>query len=220
MTTPVVAVIPTIGLSPLLDGLVYKLIEEGIPTRLYVNGPVRESILKIVEGWPHDGLVELHVMPDVSIYAEWNHGVHWACEVDSYALVMNDDIQIPDQLATSLADALDGHQEYGVMGVDSGSILNSPPYGVRPLSHQQGNRYAFSAWCFMARPEAWQDIDERYKIWYGDDDLVWKTNSAGWFVGALQGTGVHHSVSTTTGQTPWVAHAAYEDGQLWVRTGH
>lgn len=217
--TGVAACIPTLGLSPLLDDLVYDLTLQDVFVRVYFNGEhVTESVLQLVEGWPLDDELELVHMPGASIYHEWNDAAQWACDRDEYLLVLNDDIVIPKGFATSLHDALEGHPEYGLIGVSEAQPCNQPPYHVNPCSHPAGNRYSFSAWCFIARPEAWQFIDPGYRVWYGDDDLIWKVNAAGWMTGSLHGVGVEHHTSTTTRQVPGAMAAAHEDGLLWART--
>lgn len=216
----IVACIPTIGLSGDLDDLVYALSLQGVATtRLYVNSEhVTEGLLQLVEGWPVDDEVELHHVPGESIYYGWNHAAEWACELDAYVLILNDDIIIPDGFVTVMHDALDGNEDYGLIGVQAPHAVNVPPYQVSAHSHHAGDRYSFSAWCFIARPEAWQLIDPGYRVWYGDDDLIWKVNAAGWKTGSLHGVGVEHHVSTTTRQVPGAMAAAHEDGLLWERT--
>lgn len=217
--TGIVACIPTIGLSPYLDDLVHTLaIENEIPTRLYVNSEhVTESLLYIVEGWPHEGFIELIQMPGDSIYVEWNAAVVWARERLSHLLCVTDDVVVLPETAPELAAALDVRPDYGLISTDT--ALPYPahsPSDVTAVSHQAGTRYAFAPWCFIARVEAWQDVDPRYRIWYGDDDLIWKVNAAGWKTGYLRGEGVTHHTSTTLHQLDWVPQAANEDGQLWA----
>lgn len=217
--TGVVACIPTIGLSPHLDDLVHTLaIENSIPTRLYVNSEhVTESLLYIVEGWPHLGLIELIHEPDDTIYVEWNKAAIWARERHSYLLCVTDDVVLLPETAPELVAALDVRPDYGLISTDIGVPHPShAPSDVHAVSHQAGSRYAFATWCFVARVEAWQDVDPRYRIWYGDDDLIWKVNAAGWKTGYLRGEGVTHHTSTTSNQLPWIHAAAAEDGQLWA----
>lgn len=206
------ACIPTIGLSRDLDGLVEYLRDRIDVVELYVNSD------DVPE---HVGVREAHVnvyvyhRPGKSIYDEWNEAAHRAREQDAYLLVLNDDIIVPDGFEISLHDALDGHPDYGLMGVSGYSAVNSPPFAVTAVSHQAGNRREFSNWAFAARPEAWQDVGA-YEIWYGDDDLLWKTTAAGWLIGVLQGLGVEHHVSTTSHQCPWTIEAAGRDHHLWT----
>ncbi|HKU53036.1 MAG TPA: hypothetical protein VJQ25_11245 [Nitrospira sp.] len=209
------ACIPTIGLSRDLDGLVEYLRHHIDRVELYVNSPEVPDHVGVYEA--HKNVYVFH-RPGSSIYHEWNEGVSHGGDDGAYVLVLNDDIIVPDGFEISMHDALDGHQEYALLGVAETSAVNRPPYSVTPVSHQAGNRYAFSAWAFIARPDHWIDVDTKYEIWYGDDDLIWKTNAAGHLVGRLHGVGVLHHVSTTSSQSPWTIEAAGRDGQHWAAT--
>lgn len=207
------ACIPTIGLSPDLDGIVEYLRHRIDRVELYVNSVGVPDHVGVYEA--HKNVYVLH-RPGRNIYQEWNEGVLRAGIDEAYCLVLNDDIVLPDGFEISMHDALDGHQGYGLLGVAGTTAVNQPPYGVSPVSHQAGNRYSFSAWAYIARPEAWPVIDESYEIWYGDDDLIWKVNESHWGVGMLHGVGVEHHVSTTIRQQPWTVEAAGRDGQRWT----
>lgn len=212
------ACVLTLGLSPYLEDLVEHLLSERIQTRLYVNGPVREGLLRIAEGWPHEGLLELAHRPEQTIYAEWNDAAAWARERgDCCLLLLNDDIAVPTGLLTELHLALDARPGYGLVTVARSAQLMRP-VDVLPKSHQAGTRRELMTWCSVVRPEAWPEVDPAYRIWYGDDDLVWKLNEAGWLTGVLEGTGAVHHTSTTLSQTAWVNDAIAEDGQRWAAT--
>lgn len=214
-------------MSPHLDDLVYDLDYVNVRVRLYVNSEsVTEHLLQLTEGWPVEDdpdrwgrRPELVHMPGSTIYEEWNHAAAWAREHDAYLLCVTDDVRLAKPVPSELAAALDVREDYGLISTDV--HLQHGDFGPRdvvPTSHQAGNRYEFATWCFIANPRAWQDVDPGYKIWYGDDDLIWKVNAAGWKVGYLQGVGVTHFTSTTSHQLPWVMAAAHEDGQLWAAT--
>lgn len=209
------ACIPTIGLSQDLDGLVEYLRHKIPIVELYVNSPEVPDHVGVYEA--HKNVYVYH-RPGKNIYYEWNEGVRRASEAGAYCLVLNDDIVIPDGFEISLHDALDGHPDYALLGVAGTSAVNQPPFSVSPVSHQAGNRYRFSAWAFVARSSDWVGVDEQYEIWYGDDDLIWKTNAAGKRVGMLHGLGVEHHVSTTIGKSPWTQAAAGRDGERWLAT--
>jgi len=224
-----VACVPTIGLSPYLEDLVYDLDYVSVRVRLYVNSEhVPESVIRLVEGWPAvddpnrwGRNPELVHVPGQTIYVSWNQAAEYAREHDAYLLCVTDDVVLRRPLVGELAAALDVREHYGLISTDP---MCGPgdwaPHDVVDTSHQRGNRYMFATWCFIANPHKWVDVDPRYQIWYGDDDLIWKMNAAGHGVGYLRGVGVTHHTSTTSSQLPWVHEAAAEDGQLWVATGH
>lgn len=218
--TSTVAVIPTLGLSSHLDDLVEVLVRARVPTRLYVNGSVREHLLEIVEGWPHDGRVELVSLPDESIYAEWNHAAEWARELPAaYMLLLNDDVKV-DENAHSLGllrEALQQNPTYGMVTVGD-AVGAGRPLQLVKASHTLGNRYQLKPWCCAVRVSAWQDVDPGYQVWYGDDDMIWKLNETGWETGYLQGVTAEHYTSTTSQQLDWVAAAIHEDSIRWQRS--
>lgn len=211
------ACVLTLGLSPYLDDLLEHLVREQIPTRLYVNSDgVTESLLYVLEGWPHEGLLELAHRPGDTIYAEWNDAAAWARErEDCCLLLLNDDIAVPSGLLTELHLGLDARPDYGLVTVARDAQVMRP-VDVTPKSHGAGNRYELLPWCCVVRPEAWPGVDPAYRIWYGDDDLIWKLNETGWKTGVLEGTGAVHHTSTTSHQFDWVPGAAAEDGQRWA----
>lgn len=218
MGTQVVACIPTIGMSPHLLTLVQALQAEDVAVRLMVNSdemPEQVESIQAAVGWG-----ALDHRPGRSIYQEWNEAAEWACELDAYLLVLNDDIGIAPLFATALRQALDEFDSYGLVSADTTcpypvSLVGAEPV---PAGFQRGDRRAFANWAFVARPAAWQMIGD-YRIWYGDDDLICKVGRAGWEVGYARGTGVFHDTSCTTRQLPWTNGAIAADHALWTRAG-
>lgn len=224
--TRVVACIPTIGLSPYLTDLVRLLDHQNIQVRLYVNSDeVPSHVAQLGSGfgdymedhWAAPPEI-IHV-PECTIYEEWNLAATYAREQEAYLLCVTDDVVIGPAVAGELALALDCRDAYGLISTDITCTQHDwAPSDVFPVSHQAGSRYQFATWCFIAHPDRWVDVDSRYRIWYGDDDLIWKVNEAGWRTGYLRGVGVTHHTSTTCAQLTWIHAAAALDGQLWAST--
>jgi len=206
------ACIPSIGKSPWLSALIERLIDDDVDVRVYVNSerPFELDIdPRLMWGMQH--------LPGLSIYEEWNRAAQAAKTTEAdYLILCNDDIEIYPGTARALADALDANPQFGAMSVGE-THFGVAPGQVTAVSHQIGNRRSFLQWCFMVRVSMWQDVDPRYRIWYGDDDLIWKMNAAGHLVGVLQGVGAVHYTSTTISQTPWVNEAAGQDGLIWAQ---
>jgi GT2 family glycosyltransferase len=200
-------------MSPHLGPLVETLERVGVETRVYVNS-VHDQV---IEDWilPQP---TIH-MPGASIYTEWNHAAAWALDEDAYLLQLNDDIVITQCLPGALAMTMNRESTFGLLGVGEYHLVCDPGEAVE-TSFALGNRYAFSAWCFMVRPGTWTDVDERFRIWYGDDELIWNVNAAGWRTGVVRGVGVIHHTSTTSTRCPWTVTAAGEDRVLWESKGH
>jgi len=214
--TPVVACIPTIGLSPHLRGLCQSLAMEEVETRIYVNSQsVPNSVVEdiVAVGWEQ----VLHHRPGQSIYQEWNEAAKWACELDAYLLVLNDDIGVAPYFAHALGSALDEFESYGLISADPSHPTPQSTLGASPIpsGFKRGDRRAFANWAFAARPAAWQMIGD-FEIWYGDDHLILQVERAGWDVGYQRGTGVFHDTSSTTRQLPWTNEAVARDHVRWA----
>lgn len=215
----IVVCIPTIGLSEHLTQLINVLDHApGICViRLAVNSEVVPEIVNELHS-SYPDLIDVVHTPELSIYEEWNAAIPWAVKHDAYAFFVTDDVAILPDTPLELVLALEARPDYGLISTQIAGEPQHRPIDVYPVSHQAGNRYDFATWCFMARPESWVDVDAGYKIWYGDDDLIWKVNEAGWRVGVLRGEVARHYTSTTSQQVPWVADAARQDGELWSKT--
>jgi hypothetical protein len=117
-----------------------------------------------------EGLDMLASHPEVEIfdargwrfYRMWNRGVEWAKEIGAdIALILNNDISWDTGTLGKLADTLrDAPEDVAVV---------SPAY-PRPIA----------GWCFAVRPWTWQQIDERYHTWWGDNELERLMDEAGW----------------------------------------
>lgn len=216
--TQAVAVVPTIGLSPHFRELLRALLAADVPALVMVNSPevpdtTRDDVAAV--GW---GSIEHR--PGRTIYQEWNEAAEWACSLDSYLLVLNDDITVPPELGAAMVSALDEHESYGLISTDAGTPTPQATVGaeLHPAGFRAGQRRAFAAWAFIARPAAWQMVGD-YEVWYGDDDLIAKVERAGWEVGYQRGTGVGHDTSCTTRQLPWTNEAVARDYARWVASG-
>lgn len=214
MGTRVVACIPTIGMSPHLGGLCQSLAGEQIETRLYVNsGEVPELVRQASAD--HKGWI-CH-RPEWTIYQEWNDAAEWACELDAFLLVLNDDIIIAPQFGFWLGEALDRYPEYGLISANPArpTPVSEPGGVVVPTGFRQGDRRAFANWAFAARPMAYHMVGG-FEVWYGDDHLIRQVEDANWYVGHLTSVGVYHDTSTTTRQLPWTNEAVARDHARWT----
>lgn len=209
--TSVCVIIPTIGLSQCLAALIDTCWQSlsVIEVHLYDN---RKEMATLPAT---DSRTMNHWIPGRSFYGSWNEGVAKAADRNAYALLLNDDIVIPNGIIEALADALDHYPEYGLIAADGpiGQAICQPG-SVESIYHGY-RRHEFAAWCCMARPEAWQTVDERYRVYFGDDDLLWKVRHSGWETGILRGVGVYHDTSTTLRQLDWIDAAIIEDQRLW-----
>jgi hypothetical protein len=204
--------IPTIGRSDLLRPLVEVcLIEPQVEViELWDNQDTLQPV------WP-DG-VEVVRAPGLSIYQEWNSFADkWG---ERYNLAfLNDDIEMLPGTLTALAYWLKVLAIVSV-GPRMDAARVDPPGNPR-LVDGTYRQDGVCGWAFMVALDCWPvgGIDERFKVWYGDDDLVWKLRRAGCVTGRLDGVTVRHEQSTTVNSLPWVAEAQAADAALWRSLG-
>ena len=73
-------------------------------------------------------------------------------------------------------------------------------------------------WCFAIRPQFWQEIDERYHVWFGDDEFQNAIAEAGHRCIMVRGVPVFHPPGgdTTMSHRPGVAALRMEDQALYA----
>lgn len=191
------------------------------------SGPMLQDLVKVCVAEPDVSVVEVWdnvgtCLPvkgaakisgqGMTIYQEFNkfasmYGAHFDLAY------LNDDIVLLPGDLTKLASALG---EYGlVSGTDTQNGR-----GVRAVtgSYRQGG---IRSWAFVVGQGLWpaEGIDERFKIWYGDDDLFWKMRKAGHRLGVHEEVFVEHRHSMTLHQMDWVPQAQVDDTKLWQEMG-
>lgn len=130
-------------------------------------------------------------------YRMWNRGVAWALEQNAdVCLVLNNDITWPAGALRALAEGLRTAPDDVAMASpdpaadfapgDLADIMATPAYR------------GLLGWCFAVRPWMWQQIDERYHTWYGDDELGLLMAEAGWRCVRASGVPVQHPQAETT----------------------
>jgi hypothetical protein len=127
----------------------------------------------------------------------WNDGIRRS----SLPLVLNNDISWPPGELEKLAQ--------GLQDADRDVAIVYPRFD--PDSR------GLAGWCFAIRPEAFQEageIDERYKTWYGDDEMVLNLRKAGFRTQALD-VQVWHGVTQSMVHRPEVFGERFEDLNLF-----
>lgn len=131
----------------------------------------------------------------------WNAGARWAHQEmgADVALVLNNDIEwIPGALKT-LGEALEGAPEDIAAASPDPAADSVSPTALQDINATPAYR-GLMGWCFAVRPWLWQPIDERYHIWYGDDELGLLLNKAGYRCVRAMGVPVQHPKNETTMQ--------------------
>jgi hypothetical protein len=134
-------------------------------------------------------------------YRMWNDGVAWAGQTYNadVALVLNNDIEWPPGALRALSDALEGADpDIAIVSPEPSSDFHPGELvDINPTPAYRG----LLGWCFAVRPKLWQQIDERYHTWYGDDELgLLLTQEAGLRCVRATGIPVHHPKNETTMQ--------------------
>lgn len=190
-----------------------------IPT-LGMSGEMLLDLVRVCSTEPdviHVGLYT--ASPETSIYQKWNQfAAQWS--EHAHMAFLNDDIEMMPSTLPVLASAL-----VGAMGMVSvAAVPNEPKINehrhVRPVNgtYRQGG---ISGAAFVVRKGCWptNGIDERFRVWNGDDDLVWKLRENGHGVAVHEGVTVRHVHSMTINALSWCAEQQGRDFALWRELG-
>lgn len=228
MRARVVAVMPTVGRSALFRQVVRSIMNDVHTVLIPDNWPDGEA-----RPWdaPSGLVTQLHRYcrwPGIGLYEVWNRSFVLAQAIvpGCRVLFINDDVTVPPALVETLWWAMDRFPEFGIVSVDRGEELTdcfnhswkNAPTRVKGTYRMGG----ISGHCFMVDPRAWpkDGIDERFRIWFGDDDLVWKVREAGWQAGVLRGLVCGHpGQSGTVNAWPNRDEIISNDRKLWDETG-
>jgi GT2 family glycosyltransferase len=215
MSTPVklITAIPSLGMSPLLLQVASVAARESDEVLVYDNSPV-EGESRVLE-IPLDSAganVRRIPMPGVSLYVEWNAAAEYAAEKGAILALLNDDIHLMPGMLTQLAEGLAADSSLGLLSFDWDPTPSVPHIIPARGTYQNGG---IAGWGFVVRPGAWPGIDPAYRLWYGDDDMVFKMWQSGWGVGRYRGLYVKHEASTTVNRMPWANEAIAADTQRW-----
>ncbi len=117
---------------------------------------------------------KLKIFPlEENIYVNpaWNLGVKISTE--EYIGILNDDITIPERIFSSMSTV--PFENLGVVGADHPSIIqteNPRRFGIDQftLAEMPIRNWGFGIMMVLAKKN-WQHIDDRLKVWVGDDLL-------------------------------------------------
>lgn len=215
----VVAVVPSVGRGPHLRSVINAVMNDVLDVLVFDNWDTT-----VPRPWPDIPrlVVDLHGVtriPGVGLYTVWNRAVDAAKVLapEPYVLFLNDDIAVPAGLTDALRGVLDSRPDVGMVSVDHAGV--TPSAAVEHVQNVNGTHRVggFQGHAFMARTQAWPlyGIDHRYRIWYGDDDLVRKVRRAGWTVAVARGVRCVHEESSTVNAWPDRDAICAADAALW-----
>lgn len=213
--------IPTLGRSPILEQLLKDLRTDPIVEDI----TVADNGIYNIESWDSvdyachkNGAIFLN-QSGVRFYAMWNQAIERAAETTGKVAILNDDIAIPPLMVTHLRDALVAN-DLTLICPDYQMSLDAPTKPFRIERVRGTFRHGgITGSAFLVDATRAPVIDERFQIWYGDDDFVWKITQAGGGVAILRGLPLDHLGSITVNSMSWVPAAIREDITLWGSLG-
>jgi len=195
-------------LAPLLEQLA------GVEVVIYDNGhdslegqsllAVQENVVE-ARGWP--------------FYKMWNKAWEYSAErgYDAVAL-LNDDIVLHPESLSIAFEALMGGARIGIVGLNYERRVAEgadPSLGLRFAQGARRN-HGIGGQAFLLKSSLWgkvPPIDEEYVIWYGDDELFYNVEAAGYCLRVAMGAPVDHEESTTLNKHPELLARTGEDAE-------
>jgi GT2 family glycosyltransferase len=213
-TVTAAACIPTIGVSPFLGPLLDVLAAADVHPILWCNGT--RSDLDRLASFAADLRWRVG-----TIYQEWNEAMDAAViHGRSLLLVLNDDVILTADSVRTIVDLMTADPAWTIVGFDH--LHTDGPSRITATSgtFRDGGVPGFA---FAVRPDRCPRVDERFRWWGGDDDLVWTAEAAGQQVGRAVGAAVDHPhPSLSAHQRPEVLDWIDQDRALlaskWGRT--
>lgn len=201
MIYPTIAVIPTRFEVDMLLDLLTVLDKSGIDRVLVLdNGHSNSNKWRITE---HIKSLSkgafVHKTPDMSIYQMWNYGLQYARYWSpSNVAILNDDIIIEPHVMKTLAEFLRSEDDVAITYPDYTASHDTHEYTMRYTNSTYGHG-GMAGFCFMMKSELpIPYIDETFRWWYGDDDLVKQTQLLGYKIGRVVGLPVAHMVGRSS----------------------
>jgi hypothetical protein len=173
------------------------------------------------EGWKALSIfksLDLFDAKDMTFYAMWNAGAAWAQSIEAdILLVLNNDITWPPGSLRILAEALESTPPNVAAASPDTGATELRPTAIQDVMLTPTSQGVLP-WCFAIRPRFWQPIDERYHVWFGDDEFQNALAQAGHRAIRVGGVPVFHPVGgdTTMGHRPGVAALRLEDQALYA----
>jgi glycosyltransferase involved in cell wall biosynthesis len=206
---------------------------------IYDNGSTDSTKEWVMHRSRIESRLKIFNASSMGLYQMWNHMIKSANELfESCNLaILNNDIRIPPfairDLSTKMREgdfviaAVDptrtGLYSYSIEYWDSSRALPRP---IEPYCQELGPGDRVG-WAFVVAAEFWKGqpyaIDERYRIWYGDDDLYRRAMSRGGRACIVRGIGSDHAESQTEYPANKVADIEHDKAlyeRIWNNMAH
>ena len=222
------ALIPTVGRTPLLGGLVRVLLGDGVRVAVVDASPEPpgKHCRDVAMLCGTNDLCGYYSRPGQNIYAAWNEGIGAGCVSGEQVLILNDDITIEPGSALEVGRMLKD-SGFAILGFDSREkeVVDrldgpgEPRVWEVPGTYDRG--HGIPMFAFAVDPMLCARCDESYCWWFGDDDLVYATVGIGGKVGIAHRIHVIHEGGASNEKHPgpdlrpkgWLQH----DRELFER---
>lgn len=155
----------------------------------------------------------------MTIYEMWDKGFYCSRFVDN-VLFLNNDVKLHPRTITALNQALESDAKIGIAYPDYncqrafGGLCN---YRITSGTFRHGG---MSGYCFMLKRAAvkWGPplIDPSFKLWYGDDDIAFEVERAGYKQARVVGLPIEHIGQATTNAHPEVMEHIPRDREAFI----
>lgn len=213
----ILVAIPSICNPGMLGNLLHSLKSQKIRrVVVYDNGYTSDEGLALLA--EHDDVIDARDWP---FYKMWNDAWRLSHE-DSYDAValLNDDIVLHEKSLEVAFDVLCSDKSIGVCGLNYKRAVNDGVHRSLGFEDRRGTYKDGGVWgcAFLVNSATWgkvPPIDERYNLWYGDDELFLNMGNYGFRVGIALGSPVFHYASVTTEMMPQKLARISEDEKLF-----
>lgn len=201
------------GLSSLLEHLATLDVARVV---VYDNGHETAEGKEVLAGHGH-------VIDAVGwrFYKMWNHMWESAANGDfDVVAILNDDITLHDDSLEVAFRRFQQAPQVGLVGLNyHRAVAEGADFkaGYKKVSgsYRDGG---IGGHAFLVRCNTWgtvPPIDERYSLWYGDDELFLQMKRAGFDLEIALGAPVDHATSTTSVRYPELLSLTSADGDLF-----
>jgi len=153
-------------------------------------------------------MVALDRIPTASLYSGWNLAISHAADDDGIAVILNNDITIPDRFIADLINPIRDHPVWWATHIDQQvDHTDSAPTGRITQTRGLARDGGLTGWAFAVAAGHWDQpgmrpIDEQLRFYSGDRDLVRLIRRAGGWQGRVDGLGVTHRSGATRRARP------------------
>jgi hypothetical protein len=207
---PIAVVIPTKYDVDMLEALLPSL-GDADDILILDNGLSKENKTRLFEFQKKRlNLWSLNVQ-GLSIYRMWNLGI--TMYPNCHLAILNDDIYFLPTTLTQLSAALSSHSDIAAIcpdynyPIDAGIFAPKVQYTTSTYGNNGLAGFAFMLNTSLPIPK----IDERFQWWYGDDDLVYNIENAGYKVAKLLGVPVAHAQGFSSKQDSTIPGKRIQD---------